>query len=415
MPFLFPWIVTINKKAINDSMKNWLKTIFHLDHIIVAFLTIIIIELMVAIAINLDFLSPVVRSLKSFSMTDIYYKIQNNGEPTDVCSSITLVDMTELTYRKDIAQVIREINEMKPSVLGIDLIFESEKADPEGDKLLAEACLQGNPSKTVLAYKLINYDEDRHTYQKDLHAYFSAGDGIKEGFVNLVDNPEKCVRRYANVLPYQDTLAYSFPFQISQMVTEKAGSDEAMHTINYKSVVFPVIKYNELQNYREYITDHIVLLGTTEEERDKFYTPIGQKSGMEILAYTILSMTECPPVKHAGLWVIFLWALIAGYLTNLIDYFLTKRVQGHQSTMMVFVTQSELYDKIISFLVMVLITWLSFELYVKYSYFVDTVLPLATIVMIEEGRLLYVGLLSVLKKKKKKFLVRKSIYAKEIE
>ena len=83
--------------------------------------------------------------------------------------------------------------------------------------------------------------------------------------------------------------------------------------------------------------------------------------------------------------------------------------------MMVFVTQSELYDKVISFLVMVLITGFSFELYVKCSYFVDTVLPLATIVLIEEGRLLYVGLLSVLKKKKKEFLVTKSIYAKEIE
>ena len=280
---------------------------------------------------------------------------------------------------------------------------------------MAEACLQGNPSKTVLAYKLTNYDETRQAYQKDLHSYFSSGDSIREGFVNLIDNPEKNVRRYANTLPYQDTQVPSFPALISQIVTKKTIGDEKMHTINYKPVVFPVIKYNELENYKEYITDHIVLLGTTQEERDKFYTPIGQKSGMEILAYTILSMTESTPVKHAGPWVIILWALIAGYLTNLIDYFLTKRVQGRQSTMMVFVTQSELYDKVISFLVMVLITWVSFVLYVKCSYFVDTVLPLATIVLIEEGRLLYVGILSVLKKKMKGNLVSKSIYADEIE
>jgi hypothetical protein len=49
-------------------MKNWLKIIIHLDHIIVAILTIITIELMVAIAFNLDFLSPVVRSLKDLSI-----------------------------------------------------------------------------------------------------------------------------------------------------------------------------------------------------------------------------------------------------------------------------------------------------------------------------------------------------------
>jgi len=396
-------------------MKDLLKHVFHIDHVIVAGLTIIIIELMVAITLNLEFLSPVVRALKSFSMTDIYHKIQNSGDPTEVCNTITLVDITELTHRKDIAHIIREINEMKPSILGIDIIFEGEKSDSVGDELLAEACLNGNLSRTVFAYKLLDYDESRHSYQRSLHSYFCMEHDIKEGFVNLVDNPEKSIRKYANILPSQDTQAYSFPFQISQLATPKTIGDEMMHTINYKPIVFPVIKYNELGNYKEYITGHIVLLGTTQEERDKFYTPIGQKSGMEILAYTILSMTEGSPVKHAGPWIIILWALFAGYLTNLIDFFLTKRVKKRQSTMMVFVTQSELYDKVISFIVMVLITWISFELYVKYGYFVDTVLPLATIVLIEEGRLLYVGLLSVLKKKKHNNFVKKSIYANEIE
>lgn len=396
-------------------MKNWLKIIFHLDHIIVAILTIITIELMVAITINLDFLSPVVRSLKNFSMTDIYYKILNSDESTDVCSSITLVDMTELTQRKDIAQVIREINDMKPSVLGIDIIFEGEKSDAEGDTLLIEACMQGNSSNTVLAYKLTNYDENKQSYQQQLHSFFSINKDFTEGFVNLIDNPEKSVKRYANFLHYRDTLAYSFPSKISKIVTKEEICDDEIYTINYKPVVFPVIKYNELQNYNEYITDHIVLLGTTQEEKDKFYTPIGQKSGMEILAYTILSMTECPPVKHASLWVIILWALIAGYITNLIDYLLTRRILGSKSTMMVFISQSGLYDKIIYFLIMMVITWLSFELFVKYSYYVDTVLPLATIVLIKEGRLLYFGLLSVLKKKKKECLVKKSIYVDEIK
>lgn len=396
-------------------MNNLLRNIFHIDHIIVASLTIIIIELMVTIAINLDFLSPVVRAFKSFSMTDIYYKIQNSEDPTEVCNNITLVDMTELTHRKDIAQIIRKINEMKPSALGIDIIFEGEKSDLEGDELLAEACLNGNPNKTVFAFKLTKYDESAHSYQKSLHSFFSAGHEIKEGFVNLIDNPEKSVRRYANILPYKNTSVHSFPFQISEIATQKVISDEKFHTINYKPIVFPVIKYNELDDYKEYIKDHIVLLGTTQEEKDYYYTPIGEKAGLEILAYTIHSMIENSPIKHANPWIVLLWALIAGYLTNLIDFFLTKRMQKRQSAMMIFITQSELYDKVISFIVMVLITWISFELYTRYNYFVDTVLPLATIVLIEEGRLLYVGLLSILKKNKHINIVKKSIYANEIE
>ena len=175
------------------------------------------------------------------------------------------------------------------------------------------------------------------------------------------------------------------------------------------------MKYDELTDYREFITGRIVLLGTTEEEKDKYYTPIGQKSGVEILAYSILSMTEDNPVEHAGRWMVILWALIAGYITNLIDYFLTKRFERGRSTFMVFITQSEFYDKIISFVVMALVTWVAFELYVRLNYFVDTVLALTTIVLIEEGRLLYAGLLTVLKRKTKWKLIEKSIYAAELD
>ena len=395
-------------------MKNFLKNIFHIDHAIVAGLTVIIIELMVFIAINLEFLNPVVRAVNSFSMADIYHKIQNSGNPSEVCSTITIVDISELTHRKDIAQVIRTINEMKPSVLGVDIIFEGEKSDSTGDELLAETCLE-NISRTVFAYKLTDYDESKFSYQNSLHSYFTTSDRVKEGFVNLVDNPEKNVRKYANTLLFHDTLTYSFPFKISQLVTQRVTDDDAIHTINYKPVVFPIIKHHELDHYREYITGHIVLLGATQDERDRFYTPIGQKSGVEILAYTILSLTDGHPIRHASWWTVLLWALIAGYLTNLIDYWLTSRLQNHQSSMILFITQSEMYHKGIYFIVMVMITWISFELYARCGYFVDTVLALATIVLIEEGRRLYIALLSVLKKKKLDSFVKKSIYANIIK
>ena len=63
---------------------------------------------------------------------------------------------------------------------------------------------------------------------------------------------------------------------------------------------------------------------------------------------------------------------------------------------------------------MMLITGVSFILYAKQGYFVDTVLALSTIVLIEEGRLLYAGVLSVIKKKTKWKWAEKSIYADEI-
>ena len=348
-------------------------------------------------------------------MTDVYYKIQNSGENNDYSNVITIVDMTELTHRGDIAEVIGNIQAMNPKVLGVDIIFENEKADTQGDSLLAETCLMSDPSKTVFAYKLKDYDEESKLFKDELHSYFVADNSVGEGFVNLIDDPTKSIHKYAVTLPTKDTTALSFPSRVAQIVTGRPVDDERIHTINYKPVRFPIIKYNELDDYKDLIAGHIVLLGTTQEEKDKYYTPIGQKSGIEILAYSILSMTENSPIEHAGRWMVILWALIAGYITNLIDFFLTKRFERGRSTFMVFITQSEFYDKIISFIVMVLVTWASFELYVRQNYFVDTVLALSTIVLIEEGRLLYAGLLTVLKRKTKLKIIDKSIYAEELD
>jgi hypothetical protein len=158
-----------------------------------------------------------------------------------------------------------------------------------------------------------------------------------------------------------------------------------------------------------------VLLGSTREEADKHYTPLGQLPGMEILAYTLQSMLEGSDVSTAPLWQVVLLALLAGYLTNVIDFFVSNAIYHRKSAIMVFITQSEFYDKLISFIVMVVLTFFTFMLFAKMNYFIDSVLGLSTIVLIEEGRLLYVGILAVLKKAFGKKIVEKSIYAEELE
>ena len=401
-------------KSINNKVfaKHKLRQLFHIDHLIVTVLTLIIIKVLVAIAINLDFLSPVVRSLENFSMTDIYYRIMNTSTQTETDCTITLVDMTELTHRKDIAKVIRQIKELKPKVLGVDIIFEGHMSDEEGDHALVEACLDGDSANIVWAYKLTKYDDKNGRFQDCLHSFFVTEGNQKEGFVNLVSNPAKSIKQYAVTLPYKDTVVYSLPARIALATSDVKLANERSHTINYKPVTFPVVSCdsNSLANFSVLITDHIVLLGTTQEERDKYYTPIGQKSGLEILAYTILSMVEEEHIHHAGTWMAILWALLVGYIVNLLDFFQTKRMGKRRSTIMVFVTQSKIYNKVVSLLVMIFITGVSFELFAKCNYFVNTLLALSTIVLIGEGRLLYVGLLSVLKRKKQWKWVQNSIY-----
>jgi hypothetical protein len=80
---------------------------------------------------------------------------------------------------------------------------------------------------------------------------------------------------------------------------------------------------------------------------------------------------------------------------------------------MLFIMSSGLYVKFIYFTLMVLLTWGSFALYTRGHFNIDTILALSTIVFIGEGRLLYRGILTVLKRYNIS-IWKKSLYAQEI-
>ena len=89
-------------------------------------------------AINLKILNPLVQALKEYSITDFYYQVIGIGEERDTSRIVTIVDMTELTDRRDIAYALREVQEQQPKVIGVDIVFEGLKPDnPEGDSLIA--------------------------------------------------------------------------------------------------------------------------------------------------------------------------------------------------------------------------------------------------------------------------------------
>lgn len=394
-------------------MKKILTCLFHLDHLVVSLFTLCVIGLMVFVSINVEFLNPMVRAAESFSMTDIYYRIQHSGTPTPN-KLITLVDMTELGTRDrdKIATLIEQITAMKPTALGVDVIFEGRR-DDDADTHLAEAFFHA-PENTVLAYKLTDPDVASRSFGSAVHSFFAGWVGAAEGTVNVVSSPHKSLSKYpVFFVEHGDTL-YSLPAQIARMMGIEFDKGEAEQTINYKSTAFPVVRWNELEQHRDLIENRIVLLGSTREEADKHFTPLGQMPGLEVTAYTLLSMLEGVDVEHGGFWVMMVWALMAGWLTNWIDFIMTKRMERRSSAIMIFITQSEFYDKFVSFLVMVAVTFVSFMLFVKLNYYVNTVLALSVIVLIEEGRLIYVGILSVLKKKGAKF-IRHSLYFDDLE
>ena len=84
-------------------------------------------------------------------MSDLYYHILWSGNEPEQNDLITLVDVTDLHKRGDIAHTIEQVNQQEPKVLGIDIIFEGVKEDSLGNDSLMNA-LAMRPSETVSVF-----------------------------------------------------------------------------------------------------------------------------------------------------------------------------------------------------------------------------------------------------------------------
>jgi CHASE2 domain-containing sensor protein len=341
-------------------------------------------------------------------MTDIYYRIQHSDNP-QTNQLITLVDMTELTSRDrdKIAQVVEQISEMNPTVLGVDVIFEGYKDNAEADEMLADAFFNA-PENTVLACKLIDPDVATKTFKGSVHSFFVSDTHQAEGTTNVINKAHRSMTDYPTYFISNGDTLLSLPVQMASLLGAKLPEKQKF-IINYRGTEFPIVKWNELEQHRDLIENRIVILGSTEEA-DKHLTPLGQIPGMEILAYALLSIIEGSEISEAPFLVYLLWALLAGWLANVIDILVTKRLEKMNNTFVLFVLKSGLYSRFVSFSIMALFTYVSFILFTRLDYDLSSVLALTTSVLIIEGRLLYIAFLSVLKRKGCGWW-KKSVYA----
>lgn len=90
-------------------------------------------------SINLTVVNPVKKAFSDFSMTDVFYEIQNSSGVKEINNDIVLVDMTELYDRRKIADCMTNINKCNPKVLVVDLIFERPSYDEGENEYLINA------------------------------------------------------------------------------------------------------------------------------------------------------------------------------------------------------------------------------------------------------------------------------------
>lgn len=345
-------------------------------------LSFVIIAIYGLFAFNLKVFSPVAKAIGDYSFEDFYYQIMSSSDDIDTNRVVTIVDMTELRSRRDIANTISEITVMKPKVLGVDIVFEGLKEDTIGDQMLKEIVAQSN---AIFAYKIIDKTEE------EVHSFFMPNDSIEEAYANMPRQLYGGLKRSLSIgRMHKGKLCPSF----IKKVADRYAGEEVMPLadknirINFTPTHFEVIKYSDVMMHPELIEDRIVLLGAMKEETDMHYTPMGKIAGTELLAYGVATMLKHDEVKTVSgwpIWIIsFLVVMLVAFIRSVYLEFAKKRKLLFRT-----ILSLGLAVGLVVFSVIAVFMWIGFILFCEYNISINLGFAIAATAVIPSAINLY--------------------------
>lgn len=288
-------------------MKKILYTLFHPRHILVLGVDFAFIGIFALLAINIKALDPVSRMMENFSVSDLYYDIEHEGT-ADTCQSIIIVDMAELYDRGSIGELLMEINDCQPAVIGVDISFEGLKDDPTGSALLAEAAQSAE--NAVFGFKMEDYNPDTNRFERIVHSFFTPNGEVTEGFANLNTKGDgSTVRDFTLIM---EQAGQKYPSFATSIVRSYLGEDAPPYKANEKRNIdfspteFISLRHDEIAANKDMLKGKIVLLGGLSNRNDMHFTPVGKIAGITLWGYcirTLIEGQEPMPLTGAAKWI----------------------------------------------------------------------------------------------------------------
>ena len=368
---------------------NW-SCIFHRDHWIVSILAFAFMGVLAFVTVNVDFLNPVEQAFNNYSFSDMYYQIERHSIDPDSSEFITIVDVTDLYERGDLAEMLMKINDMNPLAVGVDIIFEGVRDDMIGNELLHDA-VRALGNKTVYTSKLKDYDEENEEFTSFTCSFFADSIQVLQGYANLPDNMEaRNIRDYTVTQQLNDSTVLSFPFMIAQLIDDKIQPTDKVLHIDYCNVLFPVVNASELDEHQDLIEGHIVMVGTMHEEQDMHLSPIGKMAGLEIQTYTLKTLLERKVIIDSPEWLNYLIAFIVCYLVEISVFALGLFCKQYDNnTVIAFLDKSAVLTTIVVLFWLIGINWGGYIIFKTYGVYIDIVLILALVAMLIAAREIY--------------------------
>lgn len=337
-------------------------------HIAIVLLAAIIAGFFALVAMYVKPLDPIKRAVQDFSFTDIYYEIKSETGTEDLSTLITIVDLTKLTNRSDIAQTLIDIESCGPKVIGLDCCFDNVGENfAANDSLIEVAETYDN---IVFALKFLNYANDSVGHTLAIHSFFSDFVDITEGTVNMPRGQYDSMKRKASLAEkYNGKLHPSLISKVSDIYMGKQTKhDEVVDlAINFTPTRFTVLNPDEVKKNPDLIRDRIVLFGCMFEDSDWHWTPVGKIPGVELLAYGIQTVIYSKDIKTIKGILLILLSFIIVLIVQLVQSYYLNRTSDSKYLFVKFVVGSPYVLGIITFLITALFIGVSFIVFMMYN------------------------------------------------
>ncbi|MGN0061710.1 MAG: CHASE2 domain-containing protein [Alloprevotella sp.] len=367
-------------------------------HCAITLISIAISSLFALIAIYAKPLDPVKRVVKDFSFTDIYYEIQQESGKPDTSHIITLVDMTQLVKRKDIAELIEAVETHSPKVVGLDVNFDLEGCDMDGNYSLIET--MERHQNIVCSMKLTDWKNDSIGWTNAIHSFFTEAVDVCEGSTNI---PRALFDNMKRKIPLYERLKGQWqPSFVTQIANRYAETDLVKNRredvrINFTPTVFRVLSPEEVSQHPEMIEGQIVLIGAMNQDTDMHWTPIGKIAGVELMAYGLQSVLYSNEVKTLSYPALCLISLLIILLVEVLQHHYLTRTAASKRIFIRYIVGSTYMMGIWTIFFSTLILGICFLLFNIYGWSVNLAWALTVITFLGTSRNLFIAIENYLK------------------
>lgn len=348
-----------------------------LRHIIITALAFVLVWTFALIAYKLPFMGPIAEAIKEFEMTDVYCQIlQDTGDDKEVSETVTIVDMSDLYSRRDIAMALDKIEKQKPRVIGVDVVFEGLKEDSVGDEILAEVA--ASHQNIVFSYKLLDYENDSIGHSTTVHSFFAAKEGVvTEGFTNMPRNLYGGIKRKLPMGEKAEGRVVPSFVAVTAGMFENGGKtkdgqpSEKSVNINFIPRKYRVVEPDEIDEHKEWIKDKLVLFGAMKEENDMHYTPLGKMAGTELLGYAIETLLEKSEIKEVRGWLMAVISFILVLLTQVVFAVYMAFAKKRKNRIVRFLMSATFMRSYLMFVWIAFWMWVAFIIFYLYDIALD--------------------------------------------